>query len=62
VKYLTLRHSGLTIGVSSRVYLMFPEHRGRYPVLPVDMPLTFERWAAAGFDPNAEVILALGSG
>jgi hypothetical protein len=58
VKYVRLAHSGLMAGVSSRLFVMFPEKQGSYPALPVDVPLTYERWAETGFDANAEITLA----
>ena len=37
----------------------FPDNPEKAHVLPVDVPLTYERLASYGFDPNAEYLLAL---
>lgn len=59
VQNKTLENSGITVGVSSRLFVLFPEESSRMSVLPVDTPLTFERWRQLSFDPNAAVLQAL---
>lgn len=61
VRYEQLAHSGITLGVSSRLFVLFPEEPAGLPVLPVDVPLTYEDWRVSGFDPNAEMSRAAGS-
>lgn len=56
VQYLTLSNSGVAVGVSSRLFVLFPEASSRMAVLPVDVPLTYERWRELSFDPNAELL------
>lgn len=58
VKYTTLTNSGIRVGVSSRRFVLFPENPDGMGVLPVDLPLTEERWREAGYDPNASLLLA----
>jgi len=57
VRFTSLKESGITVGVSTRIFVLFPGHLGPYPVLPVDAPLTYELWRRTGFDPDAELRL-----
>jgi len=54
-----LDNTGLTGGVSGTQYIIFPEDSELGHVLPVHVPLTYEYLASTGFDPNAELLLAL---
>lgn len=62
VKRTTLTNSGITVQVSSRMFVLFPEEPGSLSVLPLSDAdlLTYETWEATGFDPNAAILLALG--
>lgn len=55
----TLDHTGVQ-GLIARSYFdPYPNDPERSEVWPIDVPLTHEYLAATGFDPNAEVLLAL---
>ena len=54
-----LQHSGITAYISHKVNIGDPAERKMGGVVQPDYPLTWERWAASGFDPNAEVLLTL---
>jgi hypothetical protein len=62
VKRTTLANSGMTVQVSSRLFVLFPEEPGSLSVLPLSDAdlLTYEAWESTGFDPNASILLALG--
>ncbi len=55
----TLHHTLLEGMVPMISAAHFPEDPSKAHVLPVDHPLTYERFAAYGFDPNAEYLYAL---
>jgi hypothetical protein len=54
-----LTHSGLAGSMSYKYSLLFPDDPELGEVLPPTDLLTYERLAEFGFDPNAEVLLAL---
>ena len=54
-----LRHTGLEVMVPTISAAHFPDDPSKAKVLPVDHPLTYERFASYGFDPNAEYLSAL---
>ena len=54
-----LRHTGIQAGVSHKWVVAFPDDPELGRCLEPQVPLTFERLAASGFDPNEEVLLAL---
>ena len=55
----TLRHTGLKGMVPMISAAHFPDDPSKAHVLPVDHLLTYERFKAFGFDPNAEYLFAL---
>ena len=55
----TLRHTGLKGMVPMISAAHFPDDPSKAHVLPVDHLLTYERFKAFGFDPNAEYLYAL---
>ena len=55
----TLRHTGLKGMVPMVSAAHFPDDPSKAYVLPVDHLLTYERFKAYGFDPNAEYLYAL---
>lgn len=55
----TLRHTGLKGMVPMISAAHFPDDPSKASVLPVDHLLTYERFKAYGFDPNAEYLYAL---
>ncbi len=59
IGFVTLPASRLTAMVSMRAAQAFPEDPVKGRMLPCDLPLTYERFKALGFDPNAEVLMAL---
>jgi hypothetical protein len=56
---LQLHHSGITAFVSYKVNVGYPADPASGHIIQPDHPLTWERWASWGFDPNAEVLLGL---
>ena len=54
-----LQHTGIQAGVSHKQIVAFPDEPEIGRCLRPEIPLTFEQLAASGFDPNAEVLLAL---
>jgi hypothetical protein len=56
---LRLQHSGITGFISHKVNVDYPAEPTPGHLIQPDHPLTWQRWAAWGFDPNAEVLLAL---
>ena len=54
-----LSNTGLAGGVSGTQYIIFPEDAELGQVLPVHYPLTYEKLASYGFDPNASLRYAL---
>ena len=54
-----LRHTGIEGMVPMIAATHFPDNPEKAHVLSVDVPLTYERLASYGFDPNAEYLLAL---
>jgi hypothetical protein len=54
-----LRHTGIQAGVSHKWVVTYPDDPELGGCLEPQVPLTFEHLAASGFDPNAEVLLAL---
>jgi hypothetical protein len=54
-----LRHSAIQVGVSRKQNITFPDDPELGRCLLARHPLTFAKLAAYGFDPNAEVLLAL---
>ena len=54
-----LRHTGLKGMVPMISAAHFPDDPSRASVLPIDHLLTYERFKAYGFDPNAEYLYAL---
>ena len=51
--WFDLTHTNIRIGVSESCYIMFPEESELATVLPVHIPLTYEKLASYDFDPNA---------
>ncbi|MBZ5589989.1 MAG: hypothetical protein LAO05_15655 [Acidobacteriia bacterium] len=56
---LRLKNTGIQAFVAFKQILSFPDDPARGRSLPVDTPLTYRKLASYGFDPNAEVLLAL---
>jgi len=54
-----LTHTGIQGTVPMIAATHFPDNPEKAHLLPVDVPLTYERLASHGFDPNAEYLLAL---
>jgi hypothetical protein len=54
-----LNHTGIEGIVSTRYHVDFPNDPEMGRVLPMHYPLTYERLASYGFDPNAEFLYAL---
>ena len=54
-----LQHSAIQVGVSHKQNITFPDDPELGRCLLPRYPLTFAKLAAYGFDPNAEVLLAL---
>jgi hypothetical protein len=54
-----LDHTGIEGTVSTTYSVMFPDDSALARVLPVHYPLTYEKLAAYGFDPDAEYLYAL---
>ena len=54
-----LDHTGIEGTVSTTYSVMFPDDSELARVLPVHYPLTYEKLASYGFDPNAEYLYAL---
>jgi hypothetical protein len=54
-----LNHTGIEGTVPMIAATHFPDNPEKAHVLPVDVPLTYERLVSFGFDPNAEYLLAL---
>jgi hypothetical protein len=54
-----LNHTGIEGMVSAACYVEFPNDLEMGRVLPVHYPLTYEKLASYGFDPNAEYLYAL---
>lgn len=57
-----LQHSGLRGAMSTKWSVAYPDDPARGLLLPMDTPLTWERWSALGFDPHAALTLALDDG
>lgn len=56
---LPLKNSGITAFVAFKQIVTYPDDPSRGGLFPVDHPLTYAKLASYGFDPNAEVLLAL---
>jgi hypothetical protein len=54
-----LNHTGIEGMVPMIAATHFPYHPEKARVLPVDVPLTYERLVSYGFDPNAEYLQVL---
>ncbi len=54
-----LPYSGVTVFVSHKVNIGDPSDPATGQIIQPDHPLTWARWAAWNFDPNAEVLYAL---
>ncbi len=54
-----LDHTGIEGTVSTTYSILFPDDSEAARVLPVHYPLTYEKLASYGFDPNAEYLYAL---
>ncbi len=54
-----LKNTGIQAFVAFKQIVTFPEDPAAGRCLPVDHPLTFSKLASYGFDPNAEVLLAM---
>ena len=54
-----LDHTGVEGTVSTAYSVLFPDDSERARVLPIHYPLTYEKLASYGFDPNAEYLYAL---
>lgn len=55
----TLPRTGLAGTVSFKAQFSFPPGTPEGRMLPCDLPLTYEKFKALNFDPNAEILLAL---
>jgi hypothetical protein len=55
----TLKNTGIRCGISYKRIITFPGDPEKSNYLPVDHLLTYDKLASYGFDPNAEVLLAL---
>jgi hypothetical protein len=56
---LQLKNTGIQAFVAFKQIVSFPDDPGKGRLFPVDHPLTYAKLASYGFDPNAEVLLAL---
>jgi hypothetical protein len=56
---LPLKNSGITAFVAFKQIVTYPDDPSRGGLFPVDHLLTYSKLASYGFDPNAEVLLAL---
>lgn len=56
---LRLKNSGIQAFVAYKLILTYPDDPTAGRVVAVDHPLTYAKLASYGFDPNAEVLLAL---
>jgi hypothetical protein len=56
---IRLQHSRLSATVSHKQFLYFPDDPELGEVLPPHFPLDYQTLAAFGFDPHAEILLAL---
>ena len=54
-----LDHTGIEGTVSTTYSVLFPDDSQAARILPVHYPLTYEKLASYGFDPNAEYLYAL---
>ena len=54
-----LDHTGIGGCISRLYYDLYPDDPARAEAWPIDVPLTYEYLASTGFDPNAELMLAL---
>jgi hypothetical protein len=54
-----LKHSGIEGIISTKYEVRFPGNPEMGRVLPMHYPLTYEKLASYGFDPNAEFLYAL---
>jgi len=54
-----LDHTGIGGCISRSYFDPYPDDPARGETWPVDVPLTYECLASTGFDPNAELLLAL---
>jgi hypothetical protein len=54
-----LDHTGIGGCISRSYFNPYPDDPARSEAWPIDVPLTYEYWASTGFDPNAELLLAL---
>jgi hypothetical protein len=54
-----LKHTGIEGMVPMIAATHFPYNPEKAHVLPVDLPLTYEKLASYNFDPNAEFLLSL---
>ena len=56
---LQLKNTGIQAFVAFKQLISFPDDPEKGRLFPIDHPLTFAKLASTGFDPNAEVLLAL---
>jgi hypothetical protein len=56
---LQLKNTGLQVFVAFKQLVCFPDDPEKGRLFPIDHPLTYAKLASTGFDPNAEVLLAL---
>ena len=56
---LQLKNTGIQAFVAFKQLVSFPDDPEKGRLFPIDHPLTFAKLASTGFDPNAEVLLAL---
>jgi len=54
-----LDHTGIGGCISRSYFDPYPDDPARGETWPIDVPLTYECLASTGFDPNAELLLAL---
>jgi len=56
---LQLKNTGIQAFVAFKQLVCFPDDPEKGRLFPIDHPLTYAKLASTGFDPNAEVLLAL---
>ena len=56
---LQLKNTGIQAFVAFKQIVCFPDDPEKGRLFPIDHPLTYAKLASYGFDPNAEVLLAL---
>lgn len=57
--FFKLNNSAISGAVSFKRFLEYPDDPERGKMLRPDYELTYDKLAAYGFDPNAEILLAL---